>query len=83
MDPFGRVMMAGLAAFMIWTLVRGVKTGVLYSEGWALGAERSPVMFALDFAVRSVLIVMCLGMAAGYTLAEEEQFGLMLLTIGR
>jgi hypothetical protein len=83
MDPLGRMVMAGLVMFMIWTLVRGARTGVLYGEGWAVGVDRWPVLFAVDFALRSLLVVACLGLAAGYSLAEEKELAWALITFGR
>jgi hypothetical protein len=68
---------------MVWTLVRGARTGVLYSKGWSIGIDDSPALFALDFVVRTMLITEFLGLAAGCTLVEEKQLAWMLLSVGR
>jgi hypothetical protein len=83
MDPIGRVVMGGLAVFVAWTLVRAWQTGVIYSEGWGFDIHEQPTVYVLGYATHVLIVVAALGMAAGYTLAEEEHLVWMLLTGGR
>jgi hypothetical protein len=33
-----RALMAGLACFVIWTMIRAWRSGTLFSDGWAFSA---------------------------------------------
>ena len=33
-----RALMAGLACFVIWTMIRACRNGTLFSDGWAFSA---------------------------------------------
>jgi hypothetical protein len=61
-----RALMAGLALFMVWTMVRGFRTGIVYDETWTFDESKNPMMFALTMAVRGVGVVFFLWLAAGY-----------------
>jgi hypothetical protein len=83
MGPISRVVMAAFAAFVVWTLVRAGRRGVIYSGGWSFDSNERPMLFALCYLVHVLLVAMFLGLAAGYTPAEEKQFAWMLLNMGR
>jgi hypothetical protein len=83
MDPVGRLIGGGSRHIHGLDARARARTGVLYSEGWSIGIDDSPALFALDFVVRTMLIAVFLGLAAGYRLAEEKQLAWMLLSVGR
>jgi hypothetical protein len=83
MDPFARALMAGLAIFVVWTLVGAGRSGVIYSEGWSLDIDRSPALFGLCYLAHLLIVVMCLAFAAGYTPAELKQFAWAMTGAGR
>ena len=83
MDPFGRLVMGGLAVFVVWTLVRAARTGVIYSEYRGFDINEQPTLYALAYVVHLAIVVAALGMAAGYTLDEEKHLAWMLLGSGR
>jgi hypothetical protein len=45
-----------MAAFLAWTLFRGVKTGVLAGETYSYDRDANPLGFALSFAMRIAVI---------------------------
>ena len=49
-----------MAAFLAWTLFRGVKTGVLAGETYSYNRDANPLGFALSFAMRIAVIGFCL-----------------------
>jgi hypothetical protein len=49
-----------MAAFIAWTLFRGVKTGVLAGENYRYHRDAQPLGFALSFALRILVIGFCL-----------------------
>src|SRR5262245_29012993 len=61
-----RVFMAALALFILWTMVRALRTGTIYSEGDGYGLDDRPVMFSLTFAVHAVGLAFFVWLAAGY-----------------
>jgi hypothetical protein len=67
MPMFGRLIMGALGLFMVWTLVRAWRSGIIVDNVWRFDADDNPVMYALEFASRIGLIVICAGCAAGYT----------------
>lgn len=74
MDPIGRVVMAGLAVFVAWTVVRALRSGSLYSENMEFTVDGNPVMYSLGLVVHAGMAVFCAAMAAGYTPPEIGQF---------
>ena len=76
-----RALTACLAVFIVWTMVRGFREGVVYDEGQAIEEDQSPMMFAVSMAVRGGFVVFFLWLAAGYDSASFARvFGLSWLT---
>jgi hypothetical protein len=73
MDPIGRVVMAGLAVFVAWTVVRAIREGSLYSENMEFTIDGNPVMYSLGLIVHAGIVAFCAAMALGYTLPEIGQ----------
>ena len=65
MPAISQVIFAGLALLIVWTMVRGFRTGELYDEGWTLTANDQPIMFAVSIVVRAGLVVFLIWLAAG------------------
>lgn len=61
-----RALVAGLACFVIWTLIRALRSGTILSEGTAFSADEQPTMFALGVAAHSLCVAYLLWLAAGY-----------------
>jgi hypothetical protein len=66
----GRFIMAGLALFIVWTLVRAWRTSVIRDGIWTFDADDNPIMYAVAFGVRIGLVIFLAGCAAGYPPSE-------------
>src|SRR5262252_6991203 len=42
-----RALMAALAVFVVWTVVRACRSGTIFSQGAGYSADEQPVVFAL------------------------------------
>jgi hypothetical protein len=73
MDPIGRGVMAGLAVFVVWTIVRALREGSLYSEKMEFTLDGNPVMFSLGLVVHAGIAAFCSALAAGYPMPEIRQ----------
>jgi hypothetical protein len=69
MNPAGRIILAALAAFIAWTLVRAFRRGVIYSDGYGLTLDDSPVLFTLTLIVHAFGVLFFAYLAAGYEMA--------------
>jgi fatty acid desaturase len=76
-----RVILACLALFIIWTLVRAARSGIVYSRGVSFNAEQSPMLFALVVLCHAGGVVFFLALAAGFTLTEIKHFVLLGLNL--
>ncbi len=81
MDPFGRVMMGGLAVVMFVMLLRATMTGVVYNEGDAVSADDNPSGFVLNVVVDTAGMFFFGALAAGYTIDDMWQVALKLLNL--
>ncbi len=66
----GRFILAGLAVFVVWTLVRAWRTGVIRDGIWLFDAEDNPIMYAVAFGTHIGLVIFCAALAAGYPLDD-------------
>ena len=64
----GRFIMAGLALFVVWTLFRAWRTGLICDGIWLFDADANPIMYWTMFGVRIGMVIFCVGLAAGYPL---------------
>ena len=71
MPTISQLVFAGLAIVILWTLVRGFRSGMVYDEGWTFTANDQPMMFALSIVVRAGLVVFLMWLAAGN---DKESF---------
>ena len=46
MPPVGSFMLGAFAVFIMWTLVRALRSGIIFSDGVAYAANKQPRMFA-------------------------------------
>jgi hypothetical protein len=46
MSPVAGLMMGGFAAFIMWTLVRALRDGVIFSDGIGCDIHQQPTKFA-------------------------------------
>ena len=46
MSPLGSFMLGAFAVFIVWTLVRALRSGIIFSDGVAYDVGEQPVMFA-------------------------------------
>jgi hypothetical protein len=61
----GRVLLGGLAVFLIWNLFRAVRDGVIFSDGVPCNASAQPRRFAEMAALDVIGIVAFSWLAAG------------------
>jgi hypothetical protein len=57
MDPIGRIVLGVFAAFILWTLIRALRSGIIFSRGTGYDSNERPMMFA--FVAASHLIIIC------------------------
>lgn len=65
MHPIGRVVFAGLAVFVVWTLVRACRSGTIFSRDIAFRLHEQPVLFSLAFTVHVLIALFLVWCAAG------------------
>jgi hypothetical protein len=70
MDPGGRIVVGVFALFILWMLVRALRSGTIFSRGVAYDTNERPMMFA--FVAASHVIAICFfgWLAAGGDIAE-------------
>lgn len=61
-----RALMAALAVFVVWTMIRACRSGTIFSEGTGFSAEQQPAIFALGLAAHGFIAAFLLWLAAGY-----------------
>ena len=71
---YGRWIFAGLTLYLVWTLVRAWRSGVIVNNVWRFDVDDNPILFSLECASRVGLIVICTGVAAGYTMYQMFDF---------
>jgi hypothetical protein len=49
--PVARLLMGAFAVYIAWTLVRALRTGIIFSDGIAYDAHQQPRMFASTAAI--------------------------------
>jgi hypothetical protein len=69
MHPAGRMILGALAAFIVWTLVRAFRRGVIYSRGYSFDLDDSPMLFTLAAIVHAFGALFFAYLAAGYEMA--------------
>jgi hypothetical protein len=74
MPMYGRYIFGALALFLVWTLVSAWRSGTIVDNVWRFKVEDNPIMYSLEFGTRIGLVVMCMGCAAGYTMAQMFDF---------
>jgi hypothetical protein len=57
MDPIGRIVLGVFAAFILWTLIRALRSGIIFSRGTGYDSNERPMMFA--FVAASHVIIIC------------------------
>ena len=73
----GRFIMGAFALFIAWTMVRGWRSGRIYSGMWSFAADENPVMYALMLTVHAFLVGLFVWTAAGLSPASFlDLFGL-------
>jgi hypothetical protein len=76
-----RALMAGLACFVVWTMVRAWRSGTIFSQGSAYSADEQPAVYALGLAAHGFGAVFLLWLAAGND--QRSFFGLFGLDFDR
>ena len=69
MPPVGRVVLGALAVFMVWTLVRALRGGTIFSQGSAFDINDQPMLFSLTAAVHVAGAAFFAWLAAGGDIA--------------
>jgi hypothetical protein len=63
------MILAALAAFIVWTLVRAFRRGIIYSGGYSFALDDSPMLFTLAAIVHAFGALFFAYLAAGYQMA--------------
>jgi hypothetical protein len=69
MHPASRIILAALAAFILWTLVRAFRRGVIYSGGYSFALDDNPMLFTIAAMVHAFGALFFADLAAGYEMA--------------
>jgi hypothetical protein len=65
MPPVVSLMMGEFAIFIVWTLVRALRNGIIFSDGVPYNANERPMVFASMAAVHCGGALLFAGLAAG------------------
>ena len=65
MPPVGSFMMGGFAAYIIWTLVRAMRNGVIFSDGVGYDVHEQPTKFASMVVIHGIGALLFAWLAAG------------------
>jgi len=65
MHPIGRAVLALMAVFMVWSLVRALRTGQIFDEVRAYSLDDQPFLFSLTAAAHFLGIAFFAWLAAG------------------
>jgi hypothetical protein len=74
MDPVGRIVVGVFAVFILWTLVRALRSGTIFSRGVAYDTNERPMMFAFAAAAQVIIICFFGWLAAGGDIAAFWRF---------
>jgi hypothetical protein len=69
MHPVGRIVVGALALFILWTLVRALRSRTIFSRGTAYDTNEQPMMFAFVAASHLIAILFFGWLAAGGDIA--------------
>jgi hypothetical protein len=69
MPPVGSFMMGAFAVFIMWTLVRALRSGTIFSDGVAYDVNEQPTMFASMAVIHSIGAFLFAWLAAGGDIA--------------
>ncbi len=64
MPPVAGFMMGAFAAFIVWTLVRAVRDGVVFSDGIGYNIHEQPTKFASTVALHGTGALLFASLAA-------------------
>jgi hypothetical protein len=70
MPLYGRIIMAALALFVGWTMVRACRSGTVFSAGIAYSLDERPMMFTLAIVAHAGIVAYLLWLVAGYDSAS-------------
>ena len=65
MPPVAGLMMGAFAAFIMWTLVRALRDGVIFSDGIGYDIDEQPMKFASTVAMHGIGAMLFAWLAAG------------------
>jgi hypothetical protein len=66
----GRVMLGVFALFIAWTIVRALRTGQVFSEGWGYSLDDQPMLYTGTVIVHAAGVVWFAWLAAEYDTAS-------------
>jgi hypothetical protein len=65
-NPIGRTIAALVAAFVVWTVVRAFRQGVIYDNIYSFSLDESPMLFSIAVISHMLGAAFLLSVAAGY-----------------
>jgi hypothetical protein len=69
-EPLIRAVMIIVAALILWTLVRALRSGRIAGRGVSFALEDNPLLFSVALAFNAGALVFCLWRATGRDLAS-------------
>ena len=72
MHPVGRIVVGAFALFIVWTLVRALRRGTIFSRGTPYDINEQPMMFAFVAASHVIVILFFGWLAAGGSQARRR-----------
>lgn len=64
-NPIGRAIAALLAAFVVWTLVRAFRRGVISDDMWTYSLDDNPMLFTIAAVAHGLGVAFLVFIAAG------------------
>lgn len=70
MGLFAQMVFGCLGVFCAWTMIRALRTGIIFSRGARFDLDERPIAFSLVFTAHLAIVGLCFWIAAGYEPAE-------------
>jgi hypothetical protein len=66
MPPFARIIFGALAVFVIWTIIRAIRSGSVFTRGIEFNIDEQPFVYSLALGFHLLIAAFLVWCAAGY-----------------